>query len=354
MPSAIICPNCRKPLEESGRLTCPDCSAILPSNHPTAPLAAIQSRPAPAAMSALDEFTIPQRPTGAMTLLRNDLRSDDKTKQPTGWLDNIIPKKPKEGTEVETAVNPRPIRESSKPPSPSDDSALEVKARPQPRVPASAPSPVASPARIERPTPDHGSLLSSSTRTEPSLNHQVPIIGVVTGAIFALLSTLALLQGKEGLLDTVLLVTVGVLGASILGIWQRQGAKRAFWQGFAVFGLGYLGMAFVPTFPHEAGLELPTARLIRIVHAKLVSTPEDPRDSFEIMKGLQARPEAAANPHAEPESAEANAPAPRTASFFAPGDVRQFTVVGQCSFALVFALLGSALARWFYQRSFAA
>jgi hypothetical protein len=346
MPSTIICPNCRRSLEESGRLTCPDCSAILPSNHSAPVATATQARPVSAAASALDEFTIPQRPTGAMTLLRNDLRSDDKSKPQSGWLDNIMPaKKPKEPTETEIAPKPRAIREAIKPAAPVDHSPA-IDSKPLPKsVPASVPArSELTPVRVQTP----------SSVQEPDLHPQVPIIGLVVGAIFCLLAALALLQGKDGLLGTLVLLTAGILGASILAIWQREAEKKAFWQGFAVFGLLYLSMAFIPAFPDEAGLELPTARLFRIAHAKIVGTPEDPRSSFAIMKGQLTMAEAPADPQAGGESPESGAPSPRTASFFAPGDVRQFTVVGNCCCTLGFALFGSALATWFHRSRLAA
>jgi hypothetical protein len=287
-----------------------------------------------------------------MTLLRNDLRSEDKGKQQSGWLDNIMPtKKGKEETEV--AAKPRAIRETPKPVAPEAVPAPEPRAKLQPK-PAPVPQTLASnPVRDERPTPDQGSFLPVSPVEESGLEKKVPILGVAAGVSFALLSLLSLLQGKEGLLGTLVLLTTGTIGASILGIWHRKQTQKAFWQGFAVFGLLYLTMAFVPLFPHESGLELPTARIARLVHAKVAGTPEDPRDSFAIMKGLPVMSPADSQPQAGADPVSASAPSQAQASFFALGDVRQFTVVGHCFFALVFAFLGSALSGWFYKSSLA-
>jgi hypothetical protein len=172
-------------------------------------------------------------------------------------------------------------------------------------------------------------------------NKQDLTIGLVVGFLFTLFAAIAALQGKAGLLGTVVLLTAGLLGASLLGSWYRQAGRKAFFQGFAVFGLVYLVLAFVPIFPADGGLELPTARLFRLVHAKATGTAEDPRTSVEIMKSIPARAEVA----------DASAPAPQTASFFTVGDVRQFTVVGHCYFAILFALVGSALATWLRKSS---
>ncbi len=163
---------------------------------------------------------------------------------------------------------------------------------------------------------------------------------------FAVLATLGSLQGNEGWLGLLVFITAGLLGASILGTWHRQAKKKAFWQGFAVFGIGYMLMAFVPAFPYQAGVELPTNRIIKVVHAKLTGTPEDIRSSFAIMKIAEPSTSdtpALFDPDAKPK------PAPAPASAFGPGDVRQFTVVGHCGFTLVFAFIGSALSGWFYR-----
>jgi hypothetical protein len=314
--------------------------------------------------SALDDFSIPQRPTGAMTLLRNDLRTEDKNKQQGGWLDSIVPKKPKEA-EPESATKPKAAPKPAMAPAyTADDNHLE------PKAPKPAPKP-ASPSRAERIELASTSAPTSAPvvamETVSAVAQTIPVGGVAYAVAFVLIASLASLEGKGGLLGVLLLVTVGILAASVFGVWNRQGKQKAFWQGFSVFGLGYLAMAFIPTFPNEAGIELPTTRLIKFTHAKLVGSPEDSRNSFVILKeqtaiaetkpvavaetkplAEEARPLADAEPVAEaPKPAEV---APKqSASLFSPGDLKQFTVVGQCAFTLIFALIGSALSRWFYQ-----
>ena len=230
MPSTIICPNCRRPQEDSGRLTCADCSAILPSTHTTAPATTTQSRPAAAATSALDEFSIPQRPTGAMTLLRNDLRSEDKGRPQSGWLDNIMPaKKPKETVESDAPVKARAIREVSKPASapiiPAEEAPQEAQAQGSGLGPGFRPEPEPGPSRTTRSRPRPRCWPPRRT-APPALNQQVPIIGVAAGVTFGFVALLALLQGKDGLLGLLVLLTVAILGASIVGIWNRpEGSK---------------------------------------------------------------------------------------------------------------------------------
>ncbi len=283
-----------------------------------------------------------------MTLLRNDLRSEDKNRPQSGWLDNIITKKPKEVGEAEPA-KPRPAREAMIPGFPSDDDGPDLKKKAQPVVAAAAaaPAPVRTPApspvRAERPMPPAEHPQATVPTTEPQAQSKVPIPAVAYAVVFVLTAALASLQGKESWMGVLILVTVGLLAASILAVWHRDGSKKAFWQGFAVFGFGYLFMAFVPTFPTEAGVELPTSRLIKVIHSKVTGTPEDPRASFAIMKGISAPAST------EPELFTPEASKTETASFLTPGSLHQYIVVGQCGFTLVFALIGSFLARGFRQ-----
>jgi hypothetical protein len=286
-----------------------------------------------------------------MTLLRNDLRSEEKNKQQSGWLDNIITRKSKDAPEIETATKPRPVREPQMPAYSTPEAPPEPRVKPQPvaaavAVAPLAPAPAPIPTRVERPMPLPSKLAEPSLDPEPDQKPQVPVGAVVYGAVFAIVALVASLQGKDGLLGVLIVLTVGLLGTALLGSVNREGRKKAFWQGFAVFGFGYLFMALVPAFPNEIAVELPTSRLIKVVYAKSTGTPEDTRSAFAIMKSVPTV-------EALPLAPEPGMPATQTASLFTPGDLRQFTVVGHCCFTLLLAFLGSAISRLFYRTNLA-
>jgi hypothetical protein len=64
------------------------------------------------------------------------------------------------------------------------------------------------------------------------------------------------------------LLTCGVLTLAIVGVVCRDGAKRAWWLGFALFGWGYLALAF--SSPHQVLPELPTTAVLQLVVPKLI------------------------------------------------------------------------------------
>src|SRR6185312_2307859 len=112
MPTQIVCPACRRPQEDSGRLTCPDCGTMLhPDPSPVGPSA--EKGAQGSSSSALDEPAPSQtRPSGAMTLLRNDLRTDEKYNQ-SGWLENILPRRGKSPTGQKSSSVIRGSREQA-------------------------------------------------------------------------------------------------------------------------------------------------------------------------------------------------------------------------------------------------
>ena len=339
MSDSIYCPDCRRPQrprEQFGKLFCAECDADLTSRAPEArePVEAKASGP-----SALDEAMPSQsRPTGAMTLLRNNLRSEERDKQGS-WLENLLPRRGKGPAEPEPSTANRDPREpegmttgKKAPPGPHRPviEAPDESPSPAPILAEPAAGPTA-PGRGEGTEADRGSILETLTFI----------------VVFAIASA-ALLPGNEAWAGVLFLLTVALLGASIVGILHRRQARRASWQGFALFGFGYLAMAFVPSFPHQAGLELPTSKLVRLAYARATASAEDPRDSFQIMKAtpvaLQERPEALGT---------GDPPRDLASMIPASGNIKEFMIVGHCMFTLLAALIGSAIARLFYRSNLA-
>ena len=340
MPDQVHCPDCRRlqrPREEFGRLICPECDAILSPG-------VLEAAPAPGA-SALDEAMPAQtRPTGAMTLLRNNLRSEEKDKQ-SSWLENILPRRAKGPADPEAVSPNRGPREP-------EGMAAGKKSPPGPHCPVPETpddSPTPPPIVAEKTAGPRFAEETAPAHREGADGRRVSLLGTSMIVAVCAIASVALLPGHETWAGVLFLLTVALIGASSLAILHRRQGQRASWQGFALFGSGYLLMAFVPSFPHQAGLELPTSRLVRLAYARATASAEDPRDSFQIMKaapGVVAGSPSAADAGERPRQLASMVPA-------AAGNLREFLIVGHCLFTLLAALIGSAIARWLYRSNLA-
>jgi hypothetical protein len=97
-------------------------------------------------------------------------------------------------------------------------------------------------------------------------------------------------------------------------------------------------MAFAPWSPPQIRAELPTSRLLIVLHSKVATAPEAARNPAPIEK---------AEPGFVSESPTA------ASEFFVAGSLDQFQVVGHCLFTLAAAFLGSGIAGWFYRTDLA-
>lgn len=346
MPTMIVCPNCRRsqvPLDESGQLVCAECSATLTSG-----LHESGSRDEPAdprsSTSALDFPTSGQpRPSGSITLLRSGLRSEEKNQQ-GGWMEGLFARRGKTPSDQEPSpvnrVDREPDEEIISPRSSTRSTRIDSPfSAEEPSRPAPDPADRAEASRPPRPT--------APSDRDPTPPDRIPIAGILAFLLVAAISTVALLRGWGPWANSVFLLTVFLLGVSILGLLQRQQARRAFWQGFALFGWGYLAMSFMPWAPHQTGLELPTSQLLTTLHAKVAVPAEGPPD----LSPRQAPASGVASEIPGSKAADLDHRSPEAASMFIVGDLGQFLRVGHCLFALSAALLGSVIARWFHRSS---
>ncbi|WP_435011047.1 hypothetical protein P12x_002340 [Tundrisphaera lichenicola] len=350
MPSSVVCPNCRstpRPDELSDDQSCPVCGEILPAECFESTKSNHQASDSGATSSALDmpESARP-RPTGSITLLRQGLRSDEKDQQ-GGWMEGLFARRVKANGERESSPDRREQAEVAtawKRQPGSSRPAPESREAPAARVPdfedhpASHPHPHSHP-RVAAPRP----------RVERPAG-QVPILGVLTFLVVGAIASVAVLQGQATWANVLFLATVSLLGVSILGILHRKGDDRAFWQGFALFGWGYLIIAFVPWTPHPSGLELPTSRWLGALHGAVDRSSAGPGDQSQAMPPAETveGADVAARGPVVPVPA-----IPQSPSMFVPADLRQFTLVGHCLLTLLAALLGSSVARWFSRSNLA-
>ena len=347
MPATIVCPKCRRPQvprEECGRLTCPDCETTLPSGLHGSGSSAESGDP-----SILNVGAGPAR-VGAAEAERVDHappeRAPERGEEPAGRMDGgpllpsrqggrgqgPVPGEPGRAGAGRGAGRPEIVDEVN------PDRFPDLRGRTLPTGPADRPIGRKCSVRPRRGGPERPrgeSLGPGPDRRHPRRSSTV-----------AAISSVALLQGRGPWANGLFLVTVFLLGVSVLGILHRRQARRAFWQGFALFGWGYLTMAFVPWAPHPTGLELPTSQLLAAIHAKVAGPAEDSRA---CPRRRPPRPgAAAAAPGGEGRGSPGPAPGrpPRCSS---PGTSSSSSWWGTACSRLLAALLGSGIAGWFYR-----
>lgn len=164
----------------------------------------------------------------------------------------------------------------------------------------------------------------------------------------------ALKNASDAWLGALLAITLLLLAISLVGTLHRRAARRAFWSGFAIFGWGYLTLAMGPWFAEQVGARLPTAQLLSYLHTK--AHPDDLHAGvYDVMARTVLTDDLVLS--GKPSGS-------RTRVVYqpvSPGKVDlwlgltgvtnldQFLRVGHCLFALLLALLGGLIARWFYR-----
>jgi hypothetical protein len=84
----------------------------------------------------------------------------------------------------------------------------------------------------------------------------------LAGLMVLVLGIAALRDASETWAGIVHLLTLGLLGVSILGVVYRSGGRRAWWLGFGLFGWGYAALTLAPWSKPE---KLPTCVLFALV-----------------------------------------------------------------------------------------
>lgn len=157
-----------------------------------------------------------------------------------------------------------------------------------------------------------------------------------------------------------LLTTLGLLTIAIVGATYRRGPDRAWWYGFALFGWGYLTLSMGPWFADQIGLKLPTTQGLAYVHAIVVEQPQHVAVSGNVrlsqFGGTQVSGDQIVLSFADGSVTKYQASAGQTSPRFArlarsafPGAINfdAFLRVGHSLLALIVALLGAEIARWF-------
>lgn len=170
---------------------------------------------------------------------------------------------------------------------------------------------------------------------------RVSIFGLMGVVLICAVGVAALRAASALWAGGVLLLTLTVLGVTLLGAIFRRGARRAFWVGFALFGWGYLILACGPWFGQEVRPNLATSLVFDMVYARMhaVSTGEA---SVDYDGDGRADLVLAQGPLTMPGMTIAYTSIP-----WLPG-ARPFARIGHCLFALLAGGLGGMLGRFFF------
>jgi hypothetical protein len=91
------------------------------------------------------------------------------------------------------------------------------------------------------------------------------VMGLVGGAVVVLLCVVGSKSAPGFWVGATFLTTCGLLGVTVLGVAGDHGKRRQIWLGAAIFGIGYMAMAFGRSLDWETWPILPTDHLLRAV-----------------------------------------------------------------------------------------
>jgi hypothetical protein len=95
------------------------------------------------------------------------------------------------------------------------------------------------------------------------------IAGLMGLVVVVAVGVAALRFASELWAGILLVLTLMVLGASVLAFHERSGARRAWWRGFALFGWGYVVLALGPWASEAIAPKLPTTAGLDALYARM-------------------------------------------------------------------------------------
>lgn len=159
------------------------------------------------------------------------------------------------------------------------------------------------------------------------------------------LGTAALRSATELWASAMFTLTLAILATAILGALFHRG-NRPFWTGFALFGWGYLVLAIGPWFTSEIQPQLVSSTVLNLLYVRLHSTSAE--KAYVVKRQVASSPAPTTFPWASTGGSSVTYTTVRP-----PGrSVRtSFLRIGHSLFALLAALLGGVIARFFANRS---
>src|SRR5690349_20814242 len=104
---------------------------------------------------------------------------------------------------------------------------------------------------------------------------RVSIAGLMVVVSVCGVAAAALARPTDLWAGVMLLVTLALLGFSLLAVLNRREGQRAFWQGFAIFGWGYLILTLGPWFKDFVGPGLATHQALDALYRKIHPGPDE-------------------------------------------------------------------------------
>lgn len=108
---------------------------------------------------------------------------------------------------------------------------------------------------------------------------QVSIVTMMWAVAFFALGLAALHNASEVWAGVMLMLTLGVLGTAVIAVACRRGRERIWWLGFALFGIVYATLTFLPWFS-PIGDGLATSHFLAYLNAQAIPTWD--RDPLEV------------------------------------------------------------------------
>jgi hypothetical protein len=118
------------------------------------------------------------------------------------------------------------------------------------------------------------------------------IVGMMSFVLVCSICLAALRNANELWAGILLLLTLTMLGISLLGIFYLRGEDRAWWLGYSLFGGGYMLLAFGPWFREQVGPSLGTTQVVNLVYCKVTESTLAPGTVSSDVEKLQAEYEA--------------------------------------------------------------
>lgn len=177
---------------------------------------------------------------------------------------------------------------------------------------------------------------------------RISLAGLMALVVVVGVGIAALRAASETWAGIMLLLTLGLLGVSVLGVMYRREARRAWWVGFALFGWGYAALTLAPWSKPES---LPTRILLDSLYARMSPRKVVAMDPFAAPAGLDDGQFIVLDPN-PPHDSLPGVPQGSDAVFaIGTVDLKAFRTIGQCLSALIAGLVGAFVARRFQATS---
>ena len=186
---------------------------------------------------------------------------------------------------------------------------------------------------------------------------RVSIRSLMAFIVVSAVGLAALRNADELSAGLMLLFTLAAVGAAVLGVILTRGRERAWWLGFAFFGVGYLALTVGPWVSHPFRLQLGTPHLIGHLRSVMFASDEQhllvekqqidtELANLRAMTGKSGNDPVVVSLTRSSRAIQAQLTANRNARL----RYDEFQRVGHCLVALLSGLVGGTIGVWFWGR----